>query len=285
MEHDSQVSRPTSVYREYAPRPELREYVRAVAWYGPSDVRSGPRQPVREFYVGGDVELMPTFADSQMSVLFDLGWRFAGNAWRLSPRVGASAMGAVTRATSVADVERSAMIGVYLRPRGCTLFGGASELTDQLIPLQDLWKGFEMAEPPTMEWVENLVARRLQAAKSSVRARQVADIGTYINRHSGRPSVTELASLSGLSRQHLVRLFREHLGVTPKLYSRLARFRGGLQLLRESERAGGWSRISAALGYADQSHFIAEFQEFTSRTPAQLARGAGFHPFIGDQNR
>jgi len=53
-------------------------------------------------------------------------------------------------------------------------------------------------------------------------------------------------------------------------------------LLAAPDRAGGWSRLAARLGYADQSHFIAECREFAGLTPEQLARGDRFHPFIGD---
>jgi AraC-like DNA-binding protein len=34
------------------------------------------------------------------------------------------------------------------------------------------------------------------------------------------------------------------------------------------------------MGYADQSHMIAEFREFTGLTPQMLASRNWFHPFI-----
>jgi methylphosphotriester-DNA--protein-cysteine methyltransferase len=92
-----------------------------------------------------------------------------------------------------------------------------------------------------------------------------------------------MSELSGFSRQHLTRLFREQIGIGPKLYARLARFRAALAHVGRSERAMSWSSISARLGYADQSHLIADFREFTSFTPEQMARGECFHPFIGDR--
>ena len=110
----------------------------------------------------------------------------------------------------------------------------------------------------------------------------MAKIASHVGRHGGRVGVTEMAGLTGLSRQHLRRLFLEYLGVSPKLYARLARFRAGLRHLRDTDSAGGWSRLAARLGYADQSHLIAELREFTSFTPAQLAGGDRFHPFVGD---
>jgi AraC-like DNA-binding protein len=41
-----------------------------------------------------------------------------------------------------------------------------------------------------------------------------------------------------------------------------------------------WAEVAAALGYADQSHMIAEFREFSSLTPQQMTSARVFHPFI-----
>ena len=41
-----------------------------------------------------------------------------------------------------------------------------------------------------------------------------------------------------------------------------------------------WARVAAELGYADQSHMIAEFRELSSLTPERLATERWFHPFI-----
>jgi AraC-like DNA-binding protein len=41
-----------------------------------------------------------------------------------------------------------------------------------------------------------------------------------------------------------------------------------------------WARVAAELGYADQSHMIAEFRELSGLTPDALATGRWFHPFI-----
>lgn len=41
-----------------------------------------------------------------------------------------------------------------------------------------------------------------------------------------------------------------------------------------------WARVAMELGYADQSHMIAEFREFSSLTPHMLATERWWHPFI-----
>jgi AraC-like DNA-binding protein len=69
------------------------------------------------------------------------------------------------------------------------------------------------------------------------------------------------------------------VGVSPKVFCRLARFQSGLAYAGSTEHVQ-WARAATDLGYADQSHMIAEFREFSSLTPHQLATEQWFHPFI-----
>ncbi len=71
-----------------------------------------------------------------------------------------------------------------------------------------------------------------------------------------------MAYLGGVSRQHLARVFKRHVGVSPKLFFRLCRFRSPLQL-SGTARHLRWADFALDCGYADQAHMIAEFQEFS----------------------
>ena len=84
---------------------------------------------------------------------------------------------------------------------------------------------------------------------------------------SGMPRVCIYAS-------PITHMFRENVGVTPKLYCRLARFQAVFAF------AGIGDRVNWAQAYADQSQMIAEFREFSSLTLERLAMGCWFHPFI-----
>ena len=74
-------------------------------------------------------------------------------------------------------------------------------------------------------------------------------------------------------------MFREQVGLSPKLYCRLARFQAGLRYVVPGCHVE-WAQAAVQLGYADQSHMIAEFREFSSATPDQLIAERWFHPFI-----
>jgi AraC-like DNA-binding protein len=104
-------------------------------------------------------------------------------------------------------------------------------------------------------------------------------LASWIVASSGLVTVEQMADAAGVSRQCLSHRFREAIGVTPKLYSMLARFHAGLAHAGRGANVD-WARASADLGYADQSHMIREFRRFSSLTPTELASGRWFHPFI-----
>jgi AraC-like DNA-binding protein len=93
--------------------------------------------------------------------------------------------------------------------------------------------------------------------------------------------VSALAEAAGVSRQHLTRVFRDVVGLSPKRYCRIARFQAGLAYADTAHEVE-WCVAALDLGYADQSHMIAEFREMSGLTPASLATGRWFHPFILD---
>jgi transcriptional regulator GlxA family with amidase domain len=92
----------------------------------------------------------------------------------------------------------------------------------------------------------------------------------FIARTAGTRSVKELAETVALGGRHLERQFRAAVGVSPKLFSRVVRFRRALALLRRPDRPS-WPRIAAEAGYFDQAHLIREIRAFAGTTPTALA--------------
>ena len=89
---------------------------------------------------------------------------------------------------------------------------------------------------------------------------------------AGAVPIGSLARDTGWSHKHLIRKFRQQVGLTPKTAARLLRFEHVWRRLGDGESAR-WDRIAADGGYADQSHLIRDFREFTGGSPADfLAR-------------
>src|SRR5204863_8673039 len=121
-----------------------------------------------------------------------------------------------------------------------------SELTDIVVPLSDLWGAHgsalaleldELGEAARVDRLEAELVRRLSsAALRGGSGVNVVGLASWITRSRGQQSVEQLSDAAGVSRQQLARLFRERVGVTPKVYSRLARFQCGLAYLRPDAR-------------------------------------------------
>lgn len=72
-----------------------------------------------------------------------------------------------------------------------------------------------------------------------------------------------------LSTRQFERKFRERLGVSPKLFTRITRFRYAYKL-RENDPNRSWLDIAYACGYYDPNHLIKDFQQFAGTNPGQL---------------
>jgi AraC-like DNA-binding protein len=187
------------------------------------------------------------------------------------------------------------MIGAYLKPWAtfALLNMPAVELTDQNVSLEDVWGSrtaqlaAQIAELDEAARVDRLEAALLEQLRRKAISSGRVDIVGLAQWAQSKPisvTVSRLADAAGISRRHLNRVFREVVGVSPKRYCRLARFQTALKY------AGGgsivkWAEVAAELGYADQSHLIAEFRELSGLTPEMFNAHRWFHPFMATQSR
>jgi AraC-like DNA-binding protein len=79
-------------------------------------------------------------------------------------------------------------------------------------------------------------------------------------------SVLDVAREAGLSRRRFAQLFREQVGLTPKLYCRLRRFQDVSQQIALGAPVD-WADLALAGGYCDQAHLANEFRNFSGISP------------------
>ena len=79
-------------------------------------------------------------------------------------------------------------------------------------------------------------------------------------------SVSHLASRLGLLPKTFVRCFREHVGLSPKRFSRVRRLQRMVRSVRDPGSAD-WAEVAAEYGYTDQAHLIHDFRDLTGITP------------------
>ena len=92
-----------------------------------------------------------------------------------------------------------------------------------------------------------------------------------IEEAKGQISVQALASALNISNRQLERKFIQHVGLLPKTFCRVMRFRQAKSLL-ESTRSPSGCDLAYACGYYDQTHLIREFRLFTGQTPVRYER-------------
>ncbi|MBI1344570.1 MAG: helix-turn-helix domain-containing protein [Terrimonas sp.] len=90
-------------------------------------------------------------------------------------------------------------------------------------------------------------------------------------RFNGNLPIEQVASLACLSLRQFERLSIERIGMTPKVYARLARFSKAYRLREKFPRLS-WTRIAHECGYFDQMHFIREFKAFAGFTPGVIGK-------------
>lgn len=177
----------------------------------------------------------------------------------------------------------NAVIGIRLHPAGAfALMGPLAEVSGLSVDLQDLVgaAAAELAErcAGTVSPEERLrIAARWigeRVAKSPGADPAVSWMASQIRRREGAVSISELRERTGFSKTRLVTLFREQIGVTPKLYARILRFRHALERLVQG--AGPLSELALEAGYYDQPHMNAEFRELSGFTPRELQAATRF---------
>jgi AraC-like DNA-binding protein len=282
-------------YREFDPCPALRSHVRRFYTFAAPAEPDTPTRPVKRelLYQSAGSISTPLFADGHMSIAFSFGsgYRIDG-LWSTSEsRKCGHVIGAMSTAHPATHGEQVIEVGAYLQPAQAGLFlkWAAWELTDRILPICDLWGAAGASVEERLAEARNddervclLESSLVERVKTTPRPRGSLDLQSliaHVQQQRGDVRISQLAGAAGLSRQHLGRVFRDEIGMSPKLFCRLARFRAALAASARRLRNDP-AGLSAELGYTDQSHMIAEFREFSGLTPKPLLLHQRVHPFM-----
>lgn len=199
--------------------------------------------------------------------------------------VGWSLVGGARAAPYMKDVSSpSSSVGAQLRAGTARLLLGvpADELAGRHTPLEDLWgrPAVEMRErlqeagspERQLDLFESFLAARLPRVRGIHPA-----VAEALERFAVEPDVGDAVRESGYSHRRFIAIFRESVGLTPKLYCRVLRFQSVIHLLGAEPTL---AMVNAAIegGYSDQAHMIREFRELAHLSPGEYRRGAPRHP-------
>lgn len=177
---------------------------------------------------------------------------------------------------------RSAM-GVVFRPGGLNAFltMPADVFHDKNVSLDLIWgsmvrtlrERLRGASDPAKKFqiLESALLRRLNKRVELNAAVRYALL--ELTRRPEIPRVRELALEAGLSRRRFAQLFREQIGLTPKLYCRVQRFQNALKQIAAGASVD-WPQLALSAGYCDQAHLAHEFRDFSGLTPSAYLAGS-----------
>jgi len=101
----------------------------------------------------------------------------------------------------------------------------------------------------------------------------VQQVRAYLEDHyAENVSLEQLASFVNVSPFHLLRVFRDVVGLPPHNYLTQLRVTRARQLLHASLRP---AEVALAVGFTDQSHLTKHFKSLVGVTPALYAQGRG----------
>ena len=252
-------------YSEWRPQPlaDLAGLVEAI-WYFKGPTSSAHKR----ILPNGTVEMLINFGEPYRTIT-GAGPELLKTTWlaglQSGPMVGA-------------QPPRQDVMGVRLCPAGAyaLMEGPMREISELVVDLEDLVgrAAGELAErcydAPSVEErlrrAADWVAERVTKARGVDPA--IAWAAGRIEQSGGAVSIAELRRQTGLSKTRMAEAFREQIGLAPKLYSRVVRFRRATAMLQKG--AQPLIEVALAAGYYDQPHMNAEFRELSGLSPREF---------------
>lgn len=254
-------------YRIYQPSLPLSQYVK-VMW----SIRSLQAAPSRRL----------VYPDGAMALVIHLNKStatyFVGNETH-TIQVPLLA-GPYSRSFHIDPSQSTAVVGVVFRPEAARVFFPVAphELHNIDVSLSQLYPGeadsllndvcSASGESAQFLTLERYLNRKL------ANAAQIHPAVTYAVEQlsrEGTGSIRKIQSVVGLSHTRFIQLFRDHVGLTPKLFYRVRRFH---RLIQQIDRRlpVNWAELAVDCGYFDQAHLIRDFRAFAGVSPLQYSR-------------
>jgi AraC-like DNA-binding protein len=196
--------------------------------------------------------------------------------WEVGRGASSLVVGMQTHFCVIDGSTLEAAMGVVFWPGAARAFfdAPADAFYNERVPLDLIW-GSLAGEFRDRVREASTPAEKFQAMEAALLARANRRLALHpavryaLGEFARQPhirSVLDVAKEAGLSRHRFAQLFREQVGLTPKLYCRLHRFQSVLRQIA-SGAAVDWADLALAGGYCDQAHLANEFRSFSGISP------------------
>jgi len=147
----------------------------------------------------------------------------------------------------------------HLVPGPLLKYEAFDRLHENLAEIPDLWNRLQLLEAFLVRHVGTKFLGDERIARTANKFAESA----------ARLSIADFCRDEGISYLRLIRDFREQMGVTPKRFSRIARFRGAYKAITSNDQSN-LTNLALQFGYYDQSHLIREFRQMTGCAPREF---------------
>ena len=178
------------------------------------------------------------------------------------------------------DLTGTSVAGIHFKPGGAYPFLKlpAGELHNDHVGLDACW-----GRAAAMRLREQLLEAVTPKAKAKILERQLISVAAGPERHSAvahalnrfhlAPNAEKISLVTdeiGISARHFIDVFRNEVGLTPKLFCRVRRFQQALRQISSGVQIR-WPNVALEAGYFDQAHFIHDFRAFSGINPSSYA--------------
>jgi AraC-like DNA-binding protein len=248
------------LYLEQIPAPPLAGFVRSL-WYAQVEEAAHGRERVLP---NGCVQVILNLA---RDFLLDCPEGEADRPTAPAVIVGARSVYEIVSGSDMAD-----LMGVVFEPGGFGCFAGdaAHLFSNRSVALEDVWGTEARVLRARLREISTPRARLALMHKFLLtrfggrlkRNSMVEYALSQFGREGGVTRVREVAKQTGWSERRFSQVFREEVGLPPKVWCRIQRFQQAVRSLH----TGGtvrWAELALDCGFYDQSHFANEFRAFS----------------------
>jgi AraC-like DNA-binding protein len=253
------------LYLEHNPGPPLAGLVRTL-WYARAGAAAHQRERVLP---SGRVQVILNLA---RDFLLDCPEDAPAQPMPPALVVGARSIYEIVDRTDMAD-----LVGIVFEPGAFSLFAGdaVDRFTNRAVPLEDVWGTSagtlrdRLREVPTPEGrlrcLKTFLVDRFAARAEQHGPRRSTEIAFALRSMARAPCLTtvkEIARRTGWSERRFSQVFREEVGLPPKIWCRVQRFQRAVLELHQGADVR-WAELALDCGFYDQSHFANEFRAFS----------------------
>ncbi len=253
-------------YREFQPHTVLKKYIHCY-WILENYCKPDAPEPQR-ILPDGSMELIFHFKDPVQR-------RTNGAGFEL--QAPATVSGQIKHFIQLQLTGKMGVLGVRFRPAGALPFlrMSMSELAEKVHSVDLIWGriGKELIEQvlsasrhrQRIQFIEKFLLKSIERPNSDA---LVSETVSEIVRCGGELTVDDLMRKMKISARQLERRFNEHVGLSPKRFSRIVRFQNIFRIASQ-QATRNLTEVSHHAGYYDQAHFIREFKEFSGLLPSE----------------